>query len=375
MRSVGTDNEFRRPPEEFPAPAAQMTPPPEEFGSGGQGAPSPGNRRLYRWLAAAAAAGLLSAIAFFGDLQQTDQAPAPTPTSVVAAAVTAAPAREQTPFPTLDHTPSPSPVPTRIPTPTPVPTATPKPTPEPKTVPAAKLTFYRTSEVYHGMVILEAQDKMTAVTARIWDRGLGEAMWEYPFTAEDIARGWYTFPEYDLGASEFAKKHWDQLMAGYEPDPILEVICTARTDDGEQTFTEQAEAVDELWINGRYDLKDPDEDFLHYFMEETTYPDCFVVRIDPSPYGELNMTYGEDVELQPGDVAVILKVEGKTLSGDGWHLERTEIVYEEGTLYAYALVIPRPHSLPEHGSVEISITRKLIHYPTYTTTNIHTIEY
>jgi len=292
----------------------------------------------------------------------------PTPFAAAAAATPA-------PKPTPDHTPSPSPVPTAVPTPTAEPTVTPKPTPEPKTVPAAKLTFYRTSEVYHGTVVLEAQDKMTAVTARIWDRVLEETMWEYPFTAEDIARGWYTFPEFDLGASEFARNHWDQLMAGYEPDPILEVVCTARTDDGEETFTEQAEAAYELWISDRYDLKDPDEDFLHYFMEETTYPDCFVVRMDPSPYGELNMTYGEDVELQPGDVSVILKAGGQRLSGDGWHMEKTVIVREEGTFYAYALVIPRPDSLPEHGSVEIVITRKLIHYPTSMATNIHAIEY
>ncbi len=366
MRSIISDQEYLRPPEEFPPPAAQASPPPE-FGSGGDGAPAPKKKRKYHWLAAAVATGLLSTVALFSDVKQDILAPLASPTPIVAAA--------STPVPTLDHTPSPSPVPTQVPTPSPVPTPTLKPTSEPKLIPAAKLTFYRTSEVYHGTVVLEAQDKMTAVTVRIWDRVLEETMWEYPFTAQDIARGWYTFPEYDLGASEFAKAHWDQLMAGYEPDPVLEVICTARTDDGEQTFTEQAEAAFELYISGRYDLKDPDEDFLHYFLEETTYPDCFVVRIDPSPYGELNMTYGEDVELQPGDVSVILKAGGQKLSGDGWHMEKTVIVREEGTFYAYALVIPRPDSLPEHGSVEIAITRKLIHYPTSMVTNIRALEY
>lgn len=371
MRHTSNDNEFYRPPEEFPAPAAQTTPPPEEFGSGGESAPAAKKKRKLHWLAAAMAAGLLSTVGIFSGVEKAVVEPFASPTPAMVAA-----APTLTPKPTLDHTPSPSPVPTAVPTPTAEPTVTPKPTPEPtKTVPAAKLTFYRTSEVYHGTVVLEAQDKMTAVTARIWDRVLEETMWEYPFTAEDIARGWYTFPEFDLGASEFARNHWDQLMAGYEPDPILEVVCTARTDDGEETFTEQAEAAYELWISDRYDLKNPDEDFLHYFLEETTYPDCFVVRMDPSPYGELNMTYGEDVELQPGDVSVILKAGGQRLSGDGWHMEKTVIVREEGTFYAYALVIPRPDSLPEHGSVEIAITRKFIHYPTSMATNIHAIEY
>ena len=230
--------------------------------------------------------------------------------------------------------------------------------------------------MYHGFVTLEAQDKMTAVTVRMWDRVLAETMWEYALAAGEIASGWYMLPDYDLGASEFASRHWDELMAGYLPDPVLQVTYTTRAEDGtEETHTEEAEAADELWISDRYDLKDPNEDFLHYFMEETTYPDCFVVRIDPGPYGELNMSYGEDVELQPGDTAVILKADGQTLPGDGWHMVKTETIIDEGIFYTYALVIPRPESLPEHGTVEIQITRKYIHYPTQVSTDIHLIEY
>lgn len=364
MRRTQNDSEYLRPPEEFPVPAAQMTPPPPEFGGDGKDASVKKKKRRYHWLAAALAAGLLSTVTMFSDIEEAILAPLVSPTPIyMEAAVTT------TPTPTIAPTPAPTTAPTAEPT------ATPKPTLEPKTIPAAKLTFYRTSEVYHGAVILEAEDKMTAVTVRIWDRALEETMWEYSLTVNDIARGWYQLPDFDLGASEFAKEHWDQLMAGYEPDPLLEVICTARTDDGEQTFTERAEAVDELWISVRYDLKDPEEDFLHYFLEETTYPDCFVVRMDPSPYGELNILYGESGELQPGDVSVTLTVDGETISGDGWHMEKTVIVREEGTFYAYALVIPRPASCPEHGSVEIVITRKFIHYPTSMATNIHAIEY
>ncbi len=221
---------------------------------------------------------------------------------------------------------------------------------------------------------LEAQDRITAVTVLMWDRVLEETMWEYAFTADEIVQGWYQMPDYDLGASEFAQKHWDQLMAGYMPDPVLQVVFTALTDDGgEETHTEQAEAAYEMWVSARYDLKDPAEDFLSYFMEQTTYPDCFVVRIEDTPFGNVHMYYGEEAELQPGDVSVTLSVNGQTLSGDGWHMERTETVYDEGTFYAYALVIPRPESLPEHGSVQIEITRKLIHY-TSLSTDIHDIE-
>ncbi len=225
------------------------------------------------------------------------------------------------------------------------------------------------------MVVLEAPERISDLTVRIWDRVLEEPMWEHVLTAEEIASGRYTLPDFDLGASEFAQKHWDQLMEGYLPDPVLQVVFTAHIDDGEQTFTEEAEAAYELWVGARYDLKDPNEDFLHTFMEETTYPDCFVIRIDPAPYGELNLYYGEDAELQPGDLSVILKADGQTLSGDGWHMEKAETVYDEGTLYAYALVIPRPESLPEHGTAEVYITRKLIHYPATVSTEMHTVEY
>lgn len=369
MRTSRNDSEFLRSPEEFPAPAAQMTQPPPEFGSGGEGTPSAKKKNRYHWLAAALAAGLLSTVAMFSESEE-DMLSLIAPQAVVSVTAEAT----ATPAPTPDHTPSPSPAPTG-PRLTPVPTASPKPTPAPATAPAARLTFYRTSQVYHGFVTLEGQDRMSAVTVRLWDRVLEETVWEDALPAEEIARGWYAVPEFDLGASEFAQKHWDQLMAGYEPDPILEVICTVQTEEGERTFTEQAEAADELWISARYDLKDPNEDFLYSFMEQTTYPDCFVVRIDLSPYGNVNMAYGENAALQPGDVSVTLSVNGQTLSGDGWRLEKTETAYEEGTFYACALVIPRPSSLPEHGAVEIRILRKLIHFPAETITDIHTIEY
>ena len=96
--------------------------------------------------------------------------------------------------------------------------------------------------------------------------------------------------------------------------------------------------------------------------------------MDPSPYGELNILYGESGELQPGDVSVTLTVDGETLSGDGWHMEKTVIVREEGTFYAYALVIPRPASCPEHGSVHVWIVQRLLHFESIVT-RIMTVEY
>ena len=232
------DGEYYRPPEEFPLPAAQSAQLPPEFGSGGEGAPSGKKKEKYHWLAAALAAGLLSTVAMFGNTEKVILEPFVSPTPASATSVAAAPSS------TPDQTPSPSPVPPGDGTPSSVPTDTPKPTPGQS--PAVRLTFYRTSQVYHVVVALEAREKMESVSVRLYDPILEETVWEYSLTDEDLAKGIFVLEDFDLSQTEYAHRHFDRLMAGYEPDPILEVVYTARTDDGEQTFTEQAEAADEL---------------------------------------------------------------------------------------------------------------------------------
>ena len=377
MRRISDDREYLRPPEEYPTAASQIAPPPEEYGDGRETAPSAKKKQKYHWLAAAVAAGLLSTVALFSDVEKSILEPfaSPTPMAMVAAA-TPTPGSDRTPSPTLDHTPSPSPVPTAEPTMTAEPTPSPKPTPEPVTTPGARLVFYKTSEVYHLQVMLDAQDKMEAVTVRLIDRGNGETMWEHELSEDEIAFGWYALSNYDLYASEYAWNHMDQVRQGYEPEPVLEVTYTARGDDGTaETVTEQAEAAYELWISARYDLMDPSQDFLSYFMEETTYPDCFVVRIDPSPYGDLTISYGKDVELQPGDVSVTVKVDGQELPADSCYVEKTEIIRGGDKFYSYAFVMPRPDSFPEHGTAQIEITRRLISYSNHTRSDLKTVEY
>lgn len=210
---------------------------------------------------------------------------------------------------------------------------------------------------------------------RLWDPVQEETIWAYDLTAEDIARGEYMFSDYDLYGEEYVQAHLDLLREGYEPNPLLEVTYTVLTEGGEETRSIRAEAAYEVWIGARYDLKDPAEDFLSYFMEETTYPDSFVLRIDPCPYGDLTISYGGDAELQPGDVAVTVTVNGQTLSGEGAHLEKNVMFSSEGILFAYAYVIPRPASCPEQGTAELSVTRRLSSYPEITRTDVKTIEY
>ena len=215
---------------------------------------------------------------------------------------------------------------------------------------------------------------MDAVTVRIWDRGLDEAIWEHALTAEEIAQGWYAFHDIDLSQTEYGRKHFDQLMEGYWPDPILEVICTVRTDAGAEPLTKQAEVTDELSISARYDLKDPAEDFFHYFLEKTTYPDCFVIRTDPTPYGNIRIVYGEPVDPSPGDVAVTFVVNGQPISANACRLVVTPVAYGDQTLYAYAFVIPRPAALPDHGTVQLWILQQLLSAD-LTHTKFLTIEY
>ena len=203
---------------------------------------------------------------------------------------------------------------------------------------------------------------MEAVTLRMVDRVLGETIWEYSLTEEDMERGAYTLSGYDLYAGEFMQKHWDQLMQGYEPDPVLEVSYTVSTDHGPETQTEMAEAAEELWVNARFDEKDPKDDFLASFLEETTYPDSFVARIEATANEGIRMVYGEEAALSPGDVSVTVSVDGQTIPGDGWHMEVETQTYEGKTLYAYALVVPRPDSVPEHGTATVTIRQRLLHH-------------
>ena len=145
--------------------------------------------------------------------------------------------------------------------------------------------------------------------------------------------GEYMFSDYDLYGEEYVQAHLDLLREGYEPNPLLEVTYTVLTEGGEETRSIRAEAAYEVWIGARYDLKDPAEDFFHYFLN------------------------------------------GQTLSGEGAHLEKNVMFSSEGILFAYAYVIPRPASCPEQGTAELSVTRRLSSYPEITRTDVKTIEY
>ncbi len=223
-------------------------------------------------------------------------------------------------------------------------------------------------------MVLANQGRVENVSLRLLDRGLQETIWEYAFTPEDIARGEFTLSGYDLYAGEFAQQHMDLLRQGYAFDPVLEVAYSVASPDGAETQSFQAEPAPELWVSARYDLVNPQDDFLNYFMEQTTYPDSFVVRIDPIPVEGIRIVYDESSPLSPGDVSVRLFVNGQEMTADAGHLEVEPLTYDGESFYAYAFVLPRPDSWPDHGTATIEITQKLLHYDsTYTKTL--TVEY
>ena len=213
----------------------------------------------------------------------------------------------------------------------------------------------------------------------MWDRGLEEEIWSHDLTPEELSRGEYAFSDYDLFSGDYVEKHLDQLREGYEPDPVLEVTCTFRTETGTETgtetVTERAEPAYEPWISVRYDLKDPSEDFLAYFMEQTTYPDCFVVRVEDTPYGNLYVAYGAAEDLPAGGVAVTVTVDGQTLPGDDCRLETETFAYKGTTFYTYLLIVPRPESLPAEGKAQVIVTRRLLSYPDIVRTDVKEVSF
>lgn len=241
--------------------------------------------------------------------------------------------------------------------------------------PEAQIVFYRTSEVYHGQVRFTVPALLETVVVRMWDRGLEEEIWSHDLTQEELSRGEYAFSDYDLFSGDYVEKHLDQLREGYEPDPVLEVIYTFRAETGTETVTEQAEPAYEPWISARYDLQDPSEDFLAYFMEQTTYPDCFVVRIEDTPYGDLHVAYGEEGDLPAGGVAVTITVDGRALPGDDCRLETETFEYEGTTFYTYLLIVPRPEDFPAEGTAQITIARRLLSYPDITRRDIKEVTF
>lgn len=226
------------------------------------------------------------------------------------------------------------------------------------------MVFYRTSEVYHGSIALNVPTLFEQVTVRMVDRAIDETIWAHELSSEELSAGSWAFSEYDLYrelySGDYIEAHQSQIGENYEPDPILAVDYTLR--GAPELVTLTAEAKGELWASVRYDLADPAEDFISYFMEETTYPDCFVLRVDPINLAGMNLVYGEGADLRPGDMAVTVTVDGIPLPAETCRMEVETEEYRGMTFYTYVLVMPRPETFPEHGVAHVRLVQKLLNY-------------
>lgn len=367
MRSMNDDLEYLRPPEEFPPPAEQTAPPPPEFGEAGQSASPVRKKRKHHWLAAAVAAGLLSTVALFSDVEKAILEPlaSPTPQAVVAAATpTPSPALAHTPSPTLDHTPSPSPAPTAEPT------FTPEPTPEEPEELQVELVFFNFSAYHKGFVRLSHQDAVKSVLVEIIETNFDSVEWSAEVPEEKIAGGYYQIPTFDDSDTYF--KYMDQYeKSGLYIHLSMRATLTVEGESGPETLVYTKEASEEQgWSTSYW----PD-DYTPVWSGEAYYPGCFAVTsyeaLDDFPdmrmgdYDDADQNGGICVSLEindvpvPKDNCIIAHFTEPTMRYDP---DRDEYVETGRYLYYTMVIIPRPDSAPLSGTAKYTICQKLTGY-------------
>ena len=349
MRRISSDNEFWRPPEEFPAPAAQMTPPPEEFGSGGQDAPARKKKRKFHWLAAAVAAGLLSTVAMFSGIEEK---------------------------PTPDHTPSPSPVPTATPSAVPTPT----PTPEPEEL-KVEVVFFNFSAAHKGFVRLTHQEAVKSILLEIIETNFDSVEWSKEVPEEKIASGYYQIPTFDDSETYF--KFMDRYRDGVYIHLAMRATVTVEGENGPETLVFTQDASEEQGWSAKYW---PD-DYTPIWQGEQYYPGCFAVTSYEAldDYPDMRMGDYDDAD-QNGGLCVTLELNDVPVPADEcviahytesimhYDQERDEYVETGRYLYYTMVIIPRPDFAPLSGTAKFKVYQRLKGYDIVWITNT-TIQY
>lgn len=280
---------------------------------------------------------------------------------------------------------------------TPEPTATAEPTATPVPTPAVRLVFYRTSSVYHGMVLLEMPESILSVQVLVWDEAVQDSALEHTLSTEEIASGSYEFTGLDL--NDFYGEHREAYAnSGESMDPVLKAVMVYQSESGEQTVTVTQNAEAENWVSVSYDA--PNDEFTDWFFG-SSFPDSFVARVYDSP-DELYFTTDPNETLLPGGIFVSVTADGQTIPAESCILHVEEDVYtvaslgdvsvyilyyEDGkeikeynpeldpstidesslslqtyTYYYYYFEMPRPSSFPEHGTAHVVLRQKLFHF-------------
>ncbi len=335
--------------------------------------------RLMRTMLLLAASGLtvLGVLLSRSAIRVEAEEPTATPTATAVPAATSAPETPTMPAVVEAPTPAPTDTPaiepivetTETPTPEPMPTPSPSPTPEPSPVvePGVEITYYRMSEVYEIIVQWNMPEQMESIIIRLNEPYIG-TIWEHELDAEERSFGYYRQDNFDLYNYIYSNDFdLSNVPPNYDLNPLLEVAYAYSGENGLSDVV-SAEAVQEMWVGVHYDNPNPEEDIYATFYGETTYPDCFVVRIEEwMTYDGLQIFYGKQENLEPGDVCVTVTVDGQDIPADTCRLVLEPHEYGDQVYYSYAFVMPRPETFPEHGTAHVTLTQKLLHYNTSNT--------
>ena len=271
-----------------------------------------------------------------------------------------------------EQTSAPEPTPGPTQEPTAVPTPTPKVTPIP--TPGVNVAFYyRASQVYYTSLIISMPERVSSVSMRLIAPGAEEPALEIELTPQEIEDRFYTLRvgnrDDGFDASSYFANHEDA-------DLSMELSYTVQGDAGEETHVETYEPSEELWIYWRYDSED-DVGGIAEMMFGQIFPNCFVVRLYESTDPEQQLTVGDTAEsLKNGGVTIGIRIDGREIPAEAGTLYTAKYRYEgdETTFYDYVLVISIPEDFPQHGTAEMTLTRKLTHSDTIII-KMKTVEY
>ena len=263
--------------------------------------------------------------------------------------------------------PAETPAATPVPTATTAPTATPEPTPKPTPyeTPGVEVIFFRQSQVYTGFVWVSKKEEAISAELKVYDPDIEQAAIEHTFTPEELASGFYKITDYE--PYDFYFEHSDEYnRLDREPELVMQVTAVYRTEAGEETLTGSCEAQEEIWVD--FDFDSEEDRTILEMLYGTVYPDCFVIRVLGVPIEDLQLLLNADEsELEPGGISVSISVDGVTLTGEDSTLSKEKYMYGGQILYDYVLLIPRPDTIPAHGTAHYSILQRLIHFNSYQT--------
>jgi hypothetical protein len=336
------------PPEEFPLPAPELTPPPEEFPPVGEPAEEDGASRRHRrkklfYGAAAAALVLLLAPGNLSSVPQPDPGETVAPVPGIEATAEPGPGAEPTPEPGAETTPEPAPEPA------------PEPTAEPE--PGCEILYYCFSSANYAKLRFTVPEAFESVELELWEPELDLQAAAYELGPEEIAKG-----ELDLSLADAGDLYMEHMAEYQEKDTwpeVLELRVTLHYEgkDGPVTETRSLWPAPEQGWGLRYFPKD---------MEPSDYvfPGCFRFTTYES-FTPIALALDDPEAVAPDVISVRFTIDGREIDPDtvtysAW--EEENAYFGPGTFYYARFVFPRPDWAPEEGVLHVTVTEYLVNF-------------